>query len=109
MLVGCGPFDDPDNYLPLAGSLARGEGLAWNGRPTAYRPPLYPMLLAPLVKLGGERPILGIALLHLALGAATVAPDGGRGPAVGAERPARRWPPRSSWPATPCSSGKAGS
>ena len=68
-----GSFDDPDNYLPLASSLAHGEGLSWNGRPTAYRPPLYPILLAPLVKFGDERPLLGIALLHLALGAATVA------------------------------------
>ena len=38
-------FDDPDNYLPLARSLAAGEGFVFNGRPTAYRPPLYPSCL----------------------------------------------------------------
>ena len=47
MIAGRGQFDDPDNYLPLARSLAAGEGLSWSGRPTAYRPPLYPILLAP--------------------------------------------------------------
>jgi 4-amino-4-deoxy-L-arabinose transferase-like glycosyltransferase len=72
MLRGTGQFEDPDNYLALAKSLCEGKGLAWNGRPTAYRPPLYPLLLAPLVKWGGPRPIFAIALLHLALGAATV-------------------------------------
>ena len=88
MLAGSGSFEDPDNYLPLASSLASAEGLSWNGRPTAYRPPLYPMILAPLVKFGDERPLLGIALLHLTLGAATVALTAGT---------ARRWglsPPR---------------
>jgi 4-amino-4-deoxy-L-arabinose transferase-like glycosyltransferase len=72
MLAGSGSFEDPDNYLPLAQSLCEGKGLAWNGRPTAYRPPLYPVLLAPLVKFLGPRPILAIAILHLVLGAGTV-------------------------------------
>ncbi|MFO0890211.1 MAG: dolichyl-phosphate-mannose-protein mannosyltransferase [Isosphaeraceae bacterium] len=67
-----GTFDDPDNYLPLARSLAAGEGLSLKGRPTAYRPPLYPLVLAPIVTLLGDRPERGVALLHLALGAATV-------------------------------------
>lgn len=72
MLSGSGRFEDPDNYLPLARSLCEGKGLAWNDRPTAYRPPLYPLILAPLVKLGGPRPLVAIAILHLALGAGTV-------------------------------------
>jgi 4-amino-4-deoxy-L-arabinose transferase-like glycosyltransferase len=72
MLMGMGQFEDPDNYLPLAESLAKANGLSWNGRPTAYRPPLYPMVLAPFLKFMGERRFLGIALLHLGLGAATV-------------------------------------
>jgi 4-amino-4-deoxy-L-arabinose transferase-like glycosyltransferase len=71
MAVGSGQFDDPDNYLPLARSLAAGQGLALSGRPTAYRPPLYPIVLAPLAMLPGDRAIVGIALFHLALGAAT--------------------------------------
>jgi 4-amino-4-deoxy-L-arabinose transferase-like glycosyltransferase len=72
MLIGSGRFQDPDNYLPLASSLAEGHGLAWNGRPTAYRPPLYPLILAPIVKVLGRRAVLGVAVFHLALGAGTV-------------------------------------
>ena len=67
-----GAFDDPDNYLPLAQSLAKGEGFVLNGRATAYRPPLYPLMLAPLVSRTGNMSYPGIALLHLALGAGTV-------------------------------------
>lgn len=66
-----GRFSDPDNYLPLAQAVARGEGLARRGKPTAYRPPLYPIVLAPIVGVSGERWGLPVALLHLALGAGT--------------------------------------
>ncbi len=67
------PPDDPDNYLPLARTLAEGRGFLINGRPSAYRPPLYPLALAPLVKRLGDRHVLaGVAALHLALGAGTV-------------------------------------
>jgi 4-amino-4-deoxy-L-arabinose transferase-like glycosyltransferase len=72
MAAATGSFDDPDNYLPLAQSLAAGHGLALKGRPTAYRPPLYPMLLVPILKLSGERAITAIAIFHLVLGGATV-------------------------------------
>jgi 4-amino-4-deoxy-L-arabinose transferase-like glycosyltransferase len=66
-----GAFDDPDNYLPMARSLASGQGFVFKGRPTAYRPPLYPLILVPTVWLGDwERH--GIAVLHLGLGAGTV-------------------------------------
>jgi 4-amino-4-deoxy-L-arabinose transferase-like glycosyltransferase len=67
-----GAFDDPDNYLPLAQSLASGDGFVLKGRATAYRPPLYPLMLAPMVASTGEASFIGIALLHLALGAGTV-------------------------------------
>jgi 4-amino-4-deoxy-L-arabinose transferase-like glycosyltransferase len=72
MLRGPGAFDDPDNYLPLARSLAAGEGFTWKGRPTAYRPPLYPVLLAPSVAILHNHFVWGVALLHLGLGAGTV-------------------------------------
>jgi hypothetical protein len=72
MLRGYGAFDDPDNYLALARSLAAGEGFSLHGHPTAYRPPLYPTMLAPLIPFLGERSWLGVAGLHLALGGATV-------------------------------------
>lgn len=67
------PLDDPDNYLPLARSLSRGDGLQFNGRPTAYRPPLYPLVLAPLCLVGQDRSGSGVILLHAALGVATTA------------------------------------
>ena len=51
MVRGSGAFDDPDNYLPMARSLASGEGFSFKGRPTAYRPPLYPLLAG----AGGRR------------------------------------------------------
>jgi hypothetical protein len=72
MLAGSGQFADPDNYRPLARSLAEGKGLCWKERPTAYRPPLYPLILAPIVKAAGEHTAIGVAALHLILGAGTV-------------------------------------
>jgi 4-amino-4-deoxy-L-arabinose transferase-like glycosyltransferase len=72
MLRGAGAFDDPDNYLALARAVAAGDGLSLNGRPTAYRPPLYPLLLAPSTLVLGKRVAWGIALFHLGLGAGTI-------------------------------------
>jgi hypothetical protein len=65
---------DPDNYLPLARSLAEGHGLTFNGRATAYRPPLYPIVLAPVLIAtpAGGSIWPALAVLHLALGGATV-------------------------------------
>lgn len=61
---------DPDAYRGLAERLAAGEGyVAPDGRPTAFRPPLYPLLLAAVLPAGTA----GIATLHIALGVATVA------------------------------------
>jgi hypothetical protein len=76
--------DDPDNYLPLARALAEGRGFALRGRPTAYRPPLYPIALAPMVAALGDGPRLTVALVgsHALLGAAT---------ALLTWRAARRW------------------
>jgi 4-amino-4-deoxy-L-arabinose transferase-like glycosyltransferase len=72
VIRGSGTFDDPDNYLPMARSLASGKGFQLRGRPTAYRPPLYPVMLAPLTLAGGAWFPWGIALLHLGLGIGTV-------------------------------------
>jgi hypothetical protein len=67
-------LDDPDRYLVMARALAQGQGYVWEGRPTAYRPPLYPLILAPLVAVFRGRTALawGVVGLHVALGAATV-------------------------------------
>ncbi len=69
------PLEDPDGYLPLARSLAAGRGyvLPADGRPTAYRPPLYPLTLVPLVTALGPHVAGGILAFHALLGAATVA------------------------------------
>lgn len=64
-------FDDPDNYLPVARSLADGDGFSFKGRPTAYRPPLYPVLLVPSLALGRFAP-WGVAILHLTFAVGTV-------------------------------------
>ncbi|MBA3316002.1 MAG: glycosyltransferase family 39 protein [Planctomycetota bacterium] len=61
---------DPDAYRGLAERLLDGRGFAApDGRPTAYRPPLYPILLATVLPAGRW----GIATLQIALGTATVA------------------------------------
>jgi 4-amino-4-deoxy-L-arabinose transferase-like glycosyltransferase len=72
MLRGQAPFDDPDNYLPLARSLATGGGFSIGGHPTAYRPPFYPLVLTLVVSIFDAHPSRGVALLHLGLGAGTV-------------------------------------
>lgn len=64
--------DDPDNYLPMARSIADGRGFSRpDGVPTAYRPPLYPVLLAPISRLPEPSQPWAIALLHAVLGGAT--------------------------------------
>jgi len=73
LVPALGRLEDPDNYLPLARALAEGRGFLINGRPTAYRPPLYPMVLAPLTLASTDQLGRGVAGLHLVLGGATVA------------------------------------
>jgi len=62
---------DPDIYLALARGLVAGHGLAdpGTGLPTAFRPPLYPMILAPFCQ-----PDQGFAraVLHLGLSVLTL-------------------------------------
>jgi hypothetical protein len=69
--------EDRDAYREIAENLAtyRIYGLGKNGeqpRPTAYRPPLYPVLLAKLAGEGLEVTPLRVALLHWLLGIGTV-------------------------------------
>ncbi len=69
-----GAVADPDNYLPIAVSLAEGRGFTFDGRPTAYRPPLYPLTLAPgVAAVGPERAWAWVLALNAALGVATIA------------------------------------
>lgn len=70
------PPPDPDNYLVLARSLAEGRGYISFDGPTAYRPPLYPIVLAPGVALLGPTPTPWVAVLHLVSGGVTIALTG---------------------------------
>ena len=60
--------DDRDHYRLLADGLIEGNGLVHpdHGTPTAYRPPLYPLVLAAVAWTTGAGD-LGVAALHLAL------------------------------------------
>ena len=64
---------DPDAYLGIAAGLTRGEGYHMPGRtqPSAYRPPLYPLVLSLAIRSGA--PTVAIALIHIAAGVLTVA------------------------------------
>ena len=63
---------DPDGYARIADHVAHGRGFSSDGRcPTAHRPPLYPLILAGLDRLGGTSTALGV--LHALMGAVTVA------------------------------------
>ncbi len=63
---------DTDAYLGLAKGLAQGDGFinAKTGEPTAFRPPLYPILIAMLFSVGGGNWAIGF--LQVGLGTATV-------------------------------------
>lgn len=62
--------DDRDGYIALARNLANGHGFTSSGpgNPTAYRPPLYPLFLAGVLKCGGGPLALGVAQTILGLG-----------------------------------------
>ena len=68
--------EDRDAYREIAENLAtyRVFGLGKDGepRPTAYRPPLYPVMLAKLAGEGLQVTPLRVALLHWLLGMGTV-------------------------------------
>ena len=65
--------EDRDNYRQIAQHVAAGDGFLDPDtlKPTAYRPPLYPLLLAGVFRCNGGAMAIGI--LQLVLGIATVA------------------------------------
>ena len=63
--------NDPDGYRYLAENLLRGGVFGYGQVSSAYRPPLYPLLLTPCVALGPFA-VGAMAVLHVALGVATV-------------------------------------
>ena len=65
-----------DGYIELARSLVRGDGYVFEpgGDAVSHRPPLYPLLLAPIALLPGplQRPVLtAVQIVLLAAGAAS--------------------------------------
>lgn len=82
---------DVDSYLGIAQGLREGRGYSTPGtaRPTAFRPPLYPLVLAGVAATVGEsRQALGIAALHVLLGTATVGFTWAAGRRLGLDRAA---------------------
>ncbi len=68
---------DPDAYRQIAENLLRhgvfAMGTGDTPQPTAYRPPLYPLVLSNLPAAGGQQISLAkVAVLHVLLGVATV-------------------------------------
>lgn len=63
---------DADGYIAHAKVLMEGRGFSgpYTGRPTAYRPPGYPLLIAALT--GSRTPESTVAMLHMAVGVVTV-------------------------------------
>src|SRR5712692_4946354 len=45
---------DSEFYVRLASTVANGMGFTYAGQPTAFRPPLYPLFLAGMMKLFGD-------------------------------------------------------
>ena len=72
LIVGYGALRaDPDDYRRLAENLVAHGTLGYGDRPTVFRPPLYPLVLAGCLLLTpGSN--LAIAAVHLVLGVATV-------------------------------------
>ncbi len=64
--------EDRDAYLDISHQLATGQGysLSETGKPTAFRPPLYPLILAGIERTGTG--VYGIAFLHFLLSSLTV-------------------------------------
>jgi hypothetical protein len=64
---------DPDVYVGIAQTIVDGNGICVPGgdRPTAFRPPLYPLLLAGL-KLTGLKLTCAAALINLLSGAVVI-------------------------------------
>ncbi len=62
---------DPDGYRGIAENLVRTGTLGHDTRPSAFRAPLYPLLISPCVALG-EWATTAIAAVHVVIGVLTV-------------------------------------
>ncbi len=62
---------DAPFYVRLASNIASGFGFAYIGGPTAFRPPVYPLLLAGQIKIFGPFAFLATRVIQLFVGLAT--------------------------------------
>jgi 4-amino-4-deoxy-L-arabinose transferase-like glycosyltransferase len=70
------PDSDARQYVELATSVAHGHGLSgifpfWFSHPSAFRPPLYPLLLGVVYRISGDRLLVGM-LANVVIGSAVV-------------------------------------
>ncbi|MBS0263270.1 MAG: glycosyltransferase family 39 protein [Planctomycetes bacterium] len=79
---------DPDNYRRIAEQLVAGGGYSDpdSSQPTAYRPPLYPCLLAGILAAGGTFSTIGIVQAGLGLLTVGLTIDVGRRLGLGKAR-----------------------
>jgi hypothetical protein len=63
---------DAEFYINLASTVAQGMGFTYAHQPTAFRPPLYPIFLAGMMRVFGNTYLLATRLLQYAVGLATV-------------------------------------
>ena len=58
-------------YVRLASNVAEGRGFAYYAGPTAFRPPIYPLFLAGLMRLFGSSALFAARVVQLGVGLAT--------------------------------------
>jgi 4-amino-4-deoxy-L-arabinose transferase-like glycosyltransferase len=62
---------DAPAYVRLGNSLYAGKGFSYVGQPSAFRPPLYPLLLAAMHFAVGQKYLLAMRIIQLFAGIAT--------------------------------------
>lgn len=63
--------NDAGAFILLASNLVHHHGLSYAGTPTAFRPPLYPLLISVMMRLAPERWLALLRVLQLASGLVT--------------------------------------
>lgn len=59
---------DAPYYVLLASNIAGGRGYSYAGMPSAFRPPVYPLFLAGMIRLAGRAAFALVRFLQLLLG-----------------------------------------
>ncbi len=72
--------NDPDQYRRIGEQWASGKGYSdpQTDQPTAYRPPLYPLLLGVIIRCGGQNAAIGIMQAMLGVATVILTMDAGR-------------------------------